>query len=309
MSALRQNCWSALDLTRAVNEPLALCNLLVILVTVAVSYAAFRNPGLEERYIFRPESILAGKEYYRLVTSGFLHAGWGHLACNMVSLYLFGRTLERSLGGTDFLLIYFGSIIGGGLLSLYVHRHHDYLAYGASGGVCGVIFAYILMFPGARIMLYLPVPIPGWLYAIGFMVLSFVAMKRAKDHIGHDAHLGGAIIGLLIAAGLHPEAVSYNGKIFLLVLGSSILLLIYLWFNPLFLPSASFFDRRFRARTRRLNVPRHKQEALQVDAILDKIARSGTGSLTAEEKAVLESVSGKLRRRGQSEKPESGLVI
>ena len=167
----------------------------------------------------------------------------------MVSLYLFGRTFEWSLGKTDFLLIYFGSVIGGSLLSLYVHRHHDYLAYGASGGVCGIIFAYLLLFPGAGISLYFAVPIPGWLYAIGFMVGSFIALKQAKDNIGHDAHLGGAIVGLLIAAGLHPQAAAYNWKIFLLVLVPAILLLVYLWLNPLFLPTPSFFDRPFRART------------------------------------------------------------
>ena len=291
------------------NEPLALCNLLLILVTVGVSYAGFRNPGVEEKYIFRPESILAGKEYYRLVTSAFLHAGWGHLMWNMVSLYLFGGTLEWALGRTNFLMVYFGAVIGGNLLSLYVHRHHDYLAYGASGGVCGVIFAYILLFPGAGISLYFAVPIPGWLYAIGFMVGSFVALKQAKDNIGHDAHLGGAIVGLLITAALHPEAVSDNWKVFLLVLGLSVLLLIYLWLNPLFLSSPSFFNRPFRARNRQSSLPRHKQETLQVDAILEKIARSGANSLTPEERALLEQASGKLRRRAESKKPESGLAI
>ncbi len=291
------------------SEPLAWCNILLILATVAVSYAGFRNPAVEAKCIFRPESILADKEYYRLVTAGFLHAGWTHLACNMVSLYLFGPILERWLGRTDFLLIYFGAVMGGNLLSLYVHRHHEYLSYGASGGVCGVIFAYILLFPGSEIRLYLSVPIPGWLYAVGFIVVSFIAMKQAKDHIGHDAHLGGAIVGLLIAAGLHPQAVSDNWKVFLVVLGLAVLLLIYLWLNPLFLPVLSFFDRPFRVRSRQANVPRHKQEALQVDAILDKIAKSGTDSLTAEERAVLDSVSGKLRRRAESKKPESGLAI
>ena len=72
------------------NEPLALCNFLLILVTVAVSYAGFRDPGVEEKSISGPESILAGKEYYRLVTSAFLHSGWNHLLWNMVGLYLFG---------------------------------------------------------------------------------------------------------------------------------------------------------------------------------------------------------------------------
>lgn len=301
--------WAALDLLRTMSEPLALCNILLILVTVAVSYAGFRYPGVEEKYIFRPESILADKEYYRLVTSAFLHAGWGHLLWNMVGLYLFGGTLEWALGRTNFLLVYFGAVIGGNLLSLYVHRHHNYLAYGASGGVCGVIFGYILLFPGAGISLYFAVPIPGWLYAIGFMVGSFVALKQAKDNIGHDAHLGGAIVGLLITAALHPDAVSYNWKVFLLVLGLSVLLLIYLWLNPIYLAVPSFRDLPFRVRQRQSSLPRHKQESLQVDAILDKIAKKGAGSLNAEERAVLEAASGKLRRRAESKKPESGLAI
>lgn len=291
------------------NEPLAWCNLVLILVTVAVSYAGFRNPEVEEKCIFRPQSILAGKEYYRVVTSAFLHAGWSHLLWNMVSLYLFGATLELSLGKMDFLLIYFGAVIGGSLLALYRHRHHDYLAYGASGGVCGVIFAYILLFPGTGISLYFVVPIPGWLYALGFMLGSFLALKKARDNIGHDAHLGGAIVGLLIAAGLRPEAAASNWKILLLVLALAISLLVYLWANPLFLPTLSFLDRPFSAKTPRTNWPRHKQESMQVDAILDKVARSGVPSLTAGERALLEETSGRLRRRAESEKPRSGLVI
>ena len=214
------------------------------------------------------------------------------------------------MGRADFLLIYFGSIIGGSLLSLYVHRHHDYLAYGASGGVCGVIFAYILLFPGAGVRLYLSVPIPGWLYAIGFMVVSFVAMKNARDNIGHDAHLGGAIIGLLIAAGLHPQAVSYNWKVFMprsrflrpvadLPVDQPALPARALFLRPP-IPSQGHGGR---------TCPGTSRRPLQVDAILDKMAKSGADSLTAEERALLESVSGKLRRRAESKKPESGLAI
>lgn len=290
------------------DAPIAFCTWLLIGVTVLVSYLGFRNPEVEEKYIFRPESILADKEYYRLVTSAFLHAGWTHLLCNMVSLYFFAGTLEWAVGRAQFLLIYFGAVIGGNLLSLYVHRHHEYLSYGASGGVCGIIFAYILLFPGAGIRLYLAIPIPGWVYAIGFMVVSFAAMTHARDHIGHDAHMGGAIVGLLIAAGLHPEAVVNNLRIFLIVLGLATALLVYLWLNPLLLPLHAFYAGAFRPRERRPKTKR-KPESMEVDAILDKIARSGTGSLTAEERATLEAVSGKLRRRAESQKPKSDLPI
>jgi membrane associated rhomboid family serine protease len=291
------------------NEPMAWCSVLLIAATCAVSYAGFRSREVEQKLVFQPDCILAGKEYYRLVSSAFLHSGWSHLMWNMVGLYVFGRILEWSLGARDLLLIYFGSVIGGGLLSLYVHRHHEYQAYGASGGVCGVIFAYLLLFPGAGIGLYLAVPIPGWLYAIGFMVVSFVAMKRAKDNIGHDAHLGGAIVGLLVAAAMHPQAALYNWTIFLLVLVPALLLLAYLWLNPLFLPIPSLFDRVVRAKNQRSELPAYKQENRRVDALLDKIARKGVDSLSAEERAFLQRVSGKYRRREESKKPESGLPI
>src|SRR6184192_961607 len=109
---------------------------LLIVVTCVFSYQGFKSFTFERKYIFNPEAILAGKEYHRLVTSAFLHANWQHLIFNMMSLYFFGAGLEAHLGKPQFLLVYFGSIIGGDLLSLFVHRHHDYRSYGASGGVC-----------------------------------------------------------------------------------------------------------------------------------------------------------------------------
>src|SRR6266576_7355840 len=97
----------------------------------------------------------------------------------MLSLYWFGGPIESDFGKANFLLVYFGAIVGGNLLSLYVHRHHDYRAYGASGGVCGIIFASILINPGGSISLvYLPIWIPNWLYAIGFLLASFYGMKE-----------------------------------------------------------------------------------------------------------------------------------
>ena len=112
-------------------------------------------------------------------------------------------------------------MFGGSLLALYVHRHHQYRAYGASGGVCGIIFAYLLLLPGASISpFFFPVAIPGWLYALAFLLGSFFALKVGRDNVGHDAHLGGAIIGFVIAAALEPAAVRYNLRVFIAVLGS-----------------------------------------------------------------------------------------
>jgi membrane associated rhomboid family serine protease len=288
-----------------------ICTYLIIALTVWVSWQGFKSFAFEQKYIFNPEAILAGKEFYRLVTSAFLHSGWPHLLLNMLSLYAFAELIELVYGRSEFLGIYFGSIVGGSLLSLYVHRHHVYQAYGASGGVCGVMFAYMMLFPGGSIrMFFLPFGIPAWLYAIGFILYSFYGMKENnRGNIGHDAHLGGAIIGLLIAAGLHPEEVRDNLTIFLIVFVSAVLLLIYLWRNPILLPLSAFRLPFAKKKSNPGPIPNHKRDALEMDAILDKIAKKGIHSLSKDEKALLDRMSGKYQRRSDSKKPQSGLAI
>jgi membrane associated rhomboid family serine protease len=225
------------------NDPLSV--VLLIVATCGISMWAFQRPDIEERFIFRPERILAGKEYYRLVTSAFLHSGWTHLLLNMYALYGFAGGVAYWFGGLQFFVIYFGSVLGGNLLSLFLHRHHDYAAYGASGGVCGVIFAYILRFPNSHMMIFpIPYAVPGWVYALAFIIASFYAMKQPRDNIGHDAHLGGAIIGLLITAGLHPELPRQNWLGFSLLLLGSGLILVYIAVNPMFLPMTAFVQKR-----------------------------------------------------------------
>jgi membrane associated rhomboid family serine protease len=215
------------------NDLSAPLTLVIIIVTAVFSWMGFRDPGFTAKFIFRPDRILARKEYYRLLTSGFLHGDWGHLIWNMIALYSFGQNIELAAGRGNLLLIYFGAIVGGGLLALWIHRRHEYSALGASGGVCGVIFASVLLFPGTSIMfVFLPIAIPGWLFAILFPVVS-VYMQRAQiDNVAHDAHLGGAICGLLITAGLFPEAVRYHLNLFLAILTVSGALLTYLIIRP-----------------------------------------------------------------------------
>ncbi len=287
-----------------------ICTWLIILLTSLVSVLAFRSDKLLAQYIFEPERILAWKEYYRVVTSAFLHADWTHLALNMITLYFFGGTVESAVGPAQFLTIYFGAVVGGGLLSLYIHRHHEYRAYGASGGVCGIIFAYLLLFPGAYVSAFpLPFFVPGWLYAIGFLGGSFYAIRAERGNIGHDAHLGGAILGLLITACLQPAMARENSKVLFIVSLSGILVLIYLWRNPVLLPAADAAPGRWRFKTGKTPLPQYRQEELHVDELLQKIDRSGMESLTLEEKQFLEEVSAKYQRRADSKKPESGLAI
>ena len=155
----------------------------------------------------------------------------------------------------------------------------------------------------------IPFPMPTWVYAIVFIAGSFYAMRASKDNIGHDAHLGGAIIGLLIAVALNPVLVRSAPLIFFMVVCAAVVLLVYLWVNPLMLPIRSYVGRDSRSAREPASLPTHKLEGLEIDAILDKIAKQGMDSLTPEERARLGEASGKYRRRAESKKPESGLAI
>ena len=283
-------------------DTFAFCTVAIILVTVIYSWMGFRDPGFGEKYMFALPEVLAGKEYYRVFTSALLHANWNHLAFNMISLLLLGSPLEHHLGSGHFLLIYFAAILGGSLLSLWIHRHHEYRAYGASGGVCGVVFSYVLLAPNGNLGIFLlPIAIPAWLYAILFFVGSFVAMKRDKDNIGHDAHLGGAIIGFWTTAALNPDLVRLHPKIFLTISGLSVLLFVYLLKNPLLLPMKAFLP--VQVNTPSAPEPRQKQadSTAALDAILEKISKSGVQSLSQKEKSILDEASKRMRQSKRGE--------
>jgi membrane associated rhomboid family serine protease len=280
------------------NEPLAFGSFVLIALTAWGSFQGFRNPAFRDRFIFSPAPILREREYHRLVTSAFLHADWTHFLFNAFSLYSFGRYLELFFGLGTLLAIYFGSIVGGSLLSLYLHRHHDYRALGASGGVCGVIFASIFLLPGGGIYVFpIPVAVPSWLYAIVFLLASFYGVRRQLGHVGHDAHLGGAIIGLWITTALYPGIVRESPLLYATVMVLATGMFLYLWLNPLFLPPRAALQRvrEFVSQTaRRVQEAKRGAEHREMDRLLDKVSRSGLQSLSALERKRLESLA---RRR------------
>ena len=156
------------------NESMALGNVVIIALTCGISYWAFRNRAIANQLLFSSTDILGNREYHRMLTSGFIHADMGHLVFNMYSLYSFGSYIEQYFGIGMFLAIYFASMIGGNVVSLYLHRHQPYRALGASGGVCGIIFASIFLLPGGSVYLFfVPIPIPSWLFAILFVAFDF----------------------------------------------------------------------------------------------------------------------------------------
>jgi Rhomboid family len=231
-----------------------------------------------------------------MLTSGLIHADWTHFLFNAFSFYNFGRTIEFIYGAKVLLLVYLSSILGGSLLSLIIHRHEEYKALGASGGVCGVIFASIFLLPGGSILMYpLPVGIPAYAYAIGFLVFSFAAHRHKIGNIGHDAHLGGAIVGLLVATAMFPRLVLAAPWIFLAVLGLSVAILAALIFVPAHLADLRWnFPNRTpgneRSREYDENRERNRKMA-EMDRLLDKVSKDGVEKLSESERKKLSALS------------------
>ncbi len=271
--------------------------LLLLIANVIVSYRGFNHPAFFEKYKFEVDKITLFKDYKRLVTSGFLHVNWMHLIFNMISLYLFSFSLEAYLGSINFLLVYFASLAGGNLLSLLIHKNAgDYSSVGSSGAICGIIFASVALFPGMRMgLLFLPIAIPGWLFGLLFVAFSIYGIRSKNDNIGHEAHLGGALIGMLVALLIHPGAIVEN-YITILLISVPILAFIYLIITRphMLLVDNLFYTSHEKNLTldQRYNIEKHNEQE-EIDKILDKIGKKGMQNLSAKEKQRLKDFSKK----------------
>jgi len=276
--------------------------IVVLIATGIATVVGFNNRGFWERWMFKPEPILRHKQYERMLTSGFLHGDFPHFFVNAYSLWSFGSGIEWSYGPSTFLLIYFVAILGGSLLSLFLHRHHaDYRALGASGGVCGVIYASIFLLPGGRVsLLFLPIAIPAYIYAVLYLLYTFIGLRRNADNIGHDAHLGGAIVGLLAATTLQPRLVLAQPVLFTVVMALSVVLLLWIVLDPLQLiqfrlgrEEGFVGDERDR-RYYENRVRRQKLE--EIDRLLDRVSEYGIQSLSPAERQRLDQLSKEIGR-------------
>lgn len=201
----------------------------VIAANVLVSWKGFNDQYFFEKYKFQVGPILQRKENYRILSSGFLHVDMMHLFFNMLTLYFFAdfviqffaspkamffgdySLINMNLGYGMFLLVYLASIIGGNLMALFVHKNQPYYsAVGASGGVSGILFAAIAAFPELELRLFFALPMPAWIFAILYLLYSVYGMKNSIGNIGHTAHLGGAIVGLLASIIYFPTLLEYN---------------------------------------------------------------------------------------------------
>ncbi len=185
--------------------------LVLIVVTGLVSWAAFNNPKLLERLILWPPAIDRRKQYDRLITHGFIHADFGHLLFNMITLYFFGSQIVRLflpyIGWIGFTLFYLSAIVVA-ILPTYLRHRHDpqYRSLGASGAVSAVLFAFILVNPWSMIFVFF-LPLPAILYAVLYIGYSIWMDKHGGDNINHSAHLWGAGYGVLFTVMMEPRVV------------------------------------------------------------------------------------------------------
>ena len=182
--------------------------IIILIVTVAISYYGFTNATFFNRYKFNVGAVQKG-DYVRLLSSGFLHGDWQHLIFNMISLYFFQSVIIDSMGSLMFLFIYFGSMLLGSIFTLHIYKYQPfYSAIGASGAVSGIIFAAIALDPTGLTINFLP----GWLFGALYFGYSVFMMFNPQqgDNLGHAAHLGGALFGLAIVVVYAPEIVIHN---------------------------------------------------------------------------------------------------
>jgi len=261
---------------------------LLILTNLIFTYQGLRSHVFFDRYKFDVDQILVRKDYKRIITSGFLHIGWMHFIFNMYTLYAFSGGIESYLG-------ILASLIGGDLFSLFVHRNHgDYTAVGASGAVSGVVFASIVLFPGMELsLLFMPIHIPGWLFGLIYVLYTIYGVKSKRDNIGHEAHLGGLVIGVIIALIMSPSAMIYNTFTVLIILIPAIGFILLVVLRPQALLIDNWFFKNhdeYISIDHRYNLEKAKQQK-EIDGILDKISARGISSLNESEKKKLEKYS------------------
>jgi len=177
----------------------------IIVANALISYKGFNDLSFFRKYEFHVGSIRSG-EQIRMLSSGFLHVDMMHLIFNMLTLWFFAPVVIQWLGTISFVLVYFGSLIFGSLLTMLFHKNdYSYRAVGASGAVTGVLYSAILLQPDMMLGIFFVIPIPAYLFGILYLLYSIYGMRAKNDNIGHTAHFGGAIGGYLITLIKEPS--------------------------------------------------------------------------------------------------------
>jgi membrane associated rhomboid family serine protease len=286
-----------------VGENVSIITFLIIIANVLFSLVGFSNQDFFHRFKFNVGAIRNG-EIWRMVSGNFLHGDWGHLLLNMYSFYIFGSLLEGLLGGPIFLILYFGSMLGGDLLALLVHWNHpSYSSIGASGAVAGVIFAFVMFFPMHLLLLFFILPIPAVVFGVLYVAYSLYGIPTRAANLGHEAHLGGAMVGAIVGflciplVSMYIQVTMLDRLWLLAVLVVPTAIVLYLYVSRpdsirivnMWSQKGKTIMKRKKAHDRYYNPARERRKEL--DALLDKVARVGINGLTDAEQKRLKELS------------------
>lgn len=191
-------------------QDLNIVTIIIMVLNGLFSFKGFNDTAFFEKYKFNIGRIKSG-EKIRVISSAFLHVDITHLFVNMLTLYFFANVVIYKLGTLEFVLIYVGSLILGNLFSLYFNKQDDYYsAVGASGAVMGILYSAILLQPDMMLGLFFIIPIPAYVFGIGYLLYSIYGMRNRVGNIGHDAHFGGAMGGYFITLVIAPWLFQVN---------------------------------------------------------------------------------------------------
>lgn len=194
--------------------------LLIIAITSVISIIAFNRRDIFNKLQLNPYAVYHKKEWYRILSHGFLHADWVHLFVNMFVLYSFGSAVEsifKQLAANGiiqspvlvYLILYFGSMIFATVTTIAKHRDNEwYNSIGASGAVSAVVFTSIFFQPLANLYFFAVIPIPGIVFGALYLGYSHYMSRKGDDNINHDAHFIGALFGFIFPLFLDPKLIN-----------------------------------------------------------------------------------------------------
>jgi len=183
--------------------------IIFLAITAIISIAAFNSNDLFSKLLLNPYQVVHKKEYYRVISHGFIHADWMHLLVNMFVLYQFGIVIENYFDQLTsehmmsyprfwFTFLYLTAIIVSSLLTIYKQRNNVlYNCVGASGAVSAILFCAIFFSPLSKLGIYFVIPVPGIVFGILYLIYSQYMSNKSTDNINHDAHFVGAVFGFL----------------------------------------------------------------------------------------------------------------
>lgn len=284
-------------------EPITL---VLMIVNLIITYQGLARREFLDRLSFNIGAIRQNKQYYRFISSGFLHVDWSHFIFNIMTLYFFGGPLARAVGPGAYMIIYFGSLVGGNLLAYAFNKNsYNYSAVGASGAISGLLTAYSILNPSAMILIFFVLPMPIVLYTFVYSVYTIFGISNKRDNVGHEAHLGGGIVGALITAGLTLLATNFEWTTLRVLALAAVtvpsivfFVIVYkkpIWYTKMQLgikrtPNQKKGEQGWETIDDKYNTERLTKEE-ELNKLLDKVSKKGIEGLSSKERARLRELS------------------